>query len=163
MGAVEADQNSFAGRRFGAEDGILDARWVPASVPAIPALVRRFAANSRCDNALFSKNHGHMRKSWNIFFGPAFLVTVEERGAGPMLDDWDERNEVEAAGSICPVPDCGALVVSYKPPERTGHDNAKSWCEFACTRCGTDFTVPEDELIFQSVPKEWLLARVQAA
>ena len=42
-----------------------------------------------------------------------------------MLDDWDEHNEVEAAGSICPVPDCGALVVSYKPPDRTGHDNAK--------------------------------------
>jgi len=80
-----------------------------------------------------------------------------------MLDDWDECDEVLAAGSICPVPDCGALVVSYRPPDRTGHDNAKSWCEFACTRCGTDFTVPEDELIFQSVPKEWLLARVQAA
>ena len=83
--------------------------------------------------------------------------------ADPMLDAWDERNEVVAAGSICPIPDCGALVISYRPQDRTGHDNAKSWCEFACTRCGTDFTVPEDELIFQSVPKEWLLARVQAA
>lgn len=58
-----------------------------------------------------------------------------------MLDDWDERNEVVAAGSICPIPDCGALVVSYGPQVRTGHDNAKSWCEFACTRCGTDFEV----------------------
>jgi hypothetical protein len=80
-----------------------------------------------------------------------------------MLDDWDEGNAVEAAGSICPVADCPALVVSYKPPDGTGHDNAKSWCEFACTHCGTDFTVPEDELIFQSVPKQWPLARVQAA
>jgi hypothetical protein len=43
-----------------------------------------------------------------------------------MLDDWDERNEVVAAGSICPIPDCGALVVSYGPPDRTGHNNAKS-------------------------------------
>jgi len=80
-----------------------------------------------------------------------------------MLDDWDERDEVLAAGSICPIPDCGALVVSYRPTDRMEHDNAKSRYEFACTRCGTDFTVPEDELIFQSVPKEWLLARVQAA
>ncbi len=80
-----------------------------------------------------------------------------------MLDDRDERDEVAAAGSICPVPDCGALVISYGPPDRAGRDDAKSWCEFACTRCGTVFTVPEDELIFQSVPKEWLLARVQAA
>ena len=80
-----------------------------------------------------------------------------------MLDDWDERDLVVAAGSICPLPDCGALVISYRPPDRTGHDNAKSCCELTCTRCGTDFTVPEDELIFQSVPREWLLARVQAA
>jgi hypothetical protein len=80
-----------------------------------------------------------------------------------MLDDWDERDEVVAAGSICPVPDCGALVISYRPPDRTGRDNAKSWCEFTCPRCGIDFTVPEEELIFQSVPKVWLLARVQAA
>jgi hypothetical protein len=80
-----------------------------------------------------------------------------------MPDDWDERDEVVAAGSICPVPDCGALVISYRPPDRSGRAHAKLWCEFRCTRCGTDFTVPEDDLIFQSVPKEWLLARVQAA
>jgi hypothetical protein len=40
--ALEADQNSFDGRLFGAEDGILNAPWVPASAPAIPALVCRF-------------------------------------------------------------------------------------------------------------------------
>jgi hypothetical protein len=80
-----------------------------------------------------------------------------------MSDDWYERDEVVAAGSICPVPDCGALVISYRPSDRAGRDNARSWCEVACKRCGTDFTVPEDELILQSVPKEWLLARVQAA
>jgi len=80
-----------------------------------------------------------------------------------MLGDWDERDDVVAAGSICPVPNCGALVVSYRPPERTGRDSARSWCQFTCLRCGVDFSVPEDELIFQSVPKEWLLARVQAA
>ena len=86
-----------------------------------------------------------------------------------MLDDWndhyddDNRGEVVAAASICPIPDCGALVISYRPSERTERDHAQLWCEFTCTRCGTDFTAPEDELIFQSVPKEWLLARVQVA
>jgi hypothetical protein len=92
-------------------------------------------------------------------------VTVRVRNGrqARMLDDWDERDEVVAAGSICPVPDCGALVISCRPLDRTGRVNAKSWCEFACSRCGIDFTVPEDELIFQSVPKEWLLARLQAA
>jgi hypothetical protein len=111
----------------------------------------------------FAKTAAISGKIGNIFFGPAFLVAVIERGAGHMLDDWDERKEVVAAGSICPIPDCGALVASYRPPDRTGHYNSKSRCEFECTRCGTDFTVPEDELIFQSVPKEWVLARVQAA
>jgi hypothetical protein len=80
-----------------------------------------------------------------------------------MLDDWNELDAVVAAGSICPVPDCGALVVSYRTPERTGRDGARSWCEFTCLQCGIDFSVPEDELIFQSVPKEWLFARAQAA
>jgi len=105
------------------------------------------------------------RNIWNIFFGPAFLLTAEARNvkASPMLEDWDERDEVVAAGSICPVPDCGALVVSYTPPDRTGRDNVKSWSEFTCSRCGIDFAVPEDELIFQSVPKGWLLAKVQTA
>jgi hypothetical protein len=42
-----------------------------------------------------------------------------------MLDDWDERNAVEAAGSIFPVADCPALVVSYKPPDGTGHDKCQ--------------------------------------
>lgn len=80
-----------------------------------------------------------------------------------MLEDWDQSDEVVAAGSICPVSDCGALAISFRPPGATGRDNAKSWCEFTCPRCGTDFTTSEDELIFQSVPKEWLLARVHSA
>ena len=80
-----------------------------------------------------------------------------------MLDDWDESVDVVAAGSICPLPDCGAVVISYRPSDRAGRIKAGSWCEFTCSRCGIDFTVPEEELIFQSVPKEWLLARVQAA
>lgn len=114
------------------------------------------------ERALFFKI---ARNIGNISFGRAFFVTVEVRNVkvNPMLDDWDGRDEVVAAGSICPVPDCGALVVSYRPPERTLRDNARSWCEFTCPHCRIDFSVPEDELTFQSVPKEWLWARVQAA
>jgi hypothetical protein len=63
--------------------------------------------------------------SWNIgsiSFGRALLVAVEVRNVkvSPMLDDWDERDDVVAAGSICPVPDCGALVVSYRPTRTHG-------------------------------------------
>ena len=76
-----------------------------------------------------------------------------------MPDNWDEPDNDVAAGSSCPVPECGALVVAYRPPDR---DHADLW-EFICPRCGIDFTVPEGELIFHSVPKDWLLARVHAA
>jgi hypothetical protein len=58
--------------------------------------------------------------------------------------------------------DCGALVLAYKPADHSGRNRAEP-LEFTCPRCGIDFTVPEDELIFQSVPKDWLLARVRAA
>ncbi len=79
-----------------------------------------------------------------------------------MPHEWDERDDEVAAGVICPMLDCGALVVAYRPPDRTGRGNAEPW-EFTCPRCDIDFTVAEDDLIFQSVPKEWLLARVHAA
>lgn len=127
---------------------------------------RRFAANSPSERALLFKNRGRVRENiGNIFFGTRVLITVGVRNVEGihMPADWDESDDVVAAGSICPVPDCGALVVSYRPPDRTGRNNAKQWCEFTCPRCGIDFTVPEDELIFQSVPKEWLLASVQGA
>jgi hypothetical protein len=42
-----------------------------------------------------------------------------------MPREWEERDDEEAAGAICPMPGCGI-----------------------------EFTVPEDEPIFQSVPKD---------
>lgn len=69
-----------------------------------------------------------------------------------MSRDWDERDDEVAAGANCPTPDCGALV----------RDDAEPW-EFTCPRCGIDFAVPEADLIFQSVPKDWLLTKVHAA
>jgi hypothetical protein len=79
-----------------------------------------------------------------------------------MPDDWDEHDDVVAAVSICPMPDCGALAVAYGSTDGVGRDHSEPW-EFTCPRCGIDFAIPQDELLFQSVPKEWLLARVQAA
>ena len=43
-----------------------------------------------------------------------------------------------------------------------GRDEGEPW-EFTCPRCGIDFAVAEDKLIFQSVPKDWLLAKVHIA
>jgi len=78
-----------------------------------------------------------------------------------MPDDWNEHDDI-AAGTMCPMADCGALAVAYTSTDGVGRDHSQPW-EFTCPRCGIDFTVPEDELLFQSVPKEWLLARVHAA
>ncbi|MFY9909220.1 MAG: hypothetical protein WCF22_18270 [Candidatus Sulfotelmatobacter sp.] len=78
-----------------------------------------------------------------------------------MRDDWEEHDSI-AAGSSCPMPDCAALAVAYKSVDGVARDHSEPW-EFTCPRCGIDFTVPEDELIFQSVPKQWLLAGFQAA
>ena len=58
--------------------------------------------------------------------------------------------------------DCGALAVAYRSTEGVGGDHSKPW-EFTCPRCGIDFTVSEDELILQPVPKEWLVAKGRAA
>ena len=73
----------------------------------------------------------------------------------------DPIDEVAAASS-CPVPRCGELVVAYRPPDHLRGDTAEPW-KFTCPRCGIAFAVPEEDLIFQSVPKHWLLAQIQAA
>jgi hypothetical protein len=79
-----------------------------------------------------------------------------------MPDEWYEHDDVVAAGSSCPMPDCGALTVAYRSADDVGHDDAEPW-EFTCPRCGLQFTVPEGDLILQSVPEDWLLAKVHAA
>jgi|HubBroStandDraft_4_1064222.scaffolds.fasta_scaffold2691401_1 hypothetical protein len=77
-----------------------------------------------------------------------------------MLNDWyehDNDNNDVASGSSCPIPGCAALAVTYGPP-----DNGEQ-CEFTCPRCSSNFIACSDALIFQSVPKKWLLAGVQVA
>jgi len=58
--------------------------------------------------------------------------------------------------------DCGVLAVAYRSTDGVERDHSEPW-EFTCPRCGIDFTAPEDDLVFQSVPKEWLLAKIHAA
>lgn len=79
-----------------------------------------------------------------------------------MLDEWAERDGEVAAGAICPIPDCGALAIAFRKTDGIGRDLFEPQ-EFTCPRCGIDFAMPRDELIFQSVPKKWLVARIRAA
>jgi hypothetical protein len=73
-----------------------------------------------------------------------------------MLRDLEESDDLVVAGAICPIPDCAALAVGYRQSDLTARDNTKAW-EFSCPRCGVDFAVSDDALIFRSVPKDWLL------
>ena len=79
-----------------------------------------------------------------------------------MPHELGERDDEVAAGAICPLPDCGALVVAFRAPSLISRDLIEP-LEVACGRCGIEFVVPEHELVFQSVPKDWLLARVTVA
>jgi hypothetical protein len=72
-----------------------------------------------------------------------------------MACEVDEEDEVIAACALCPNEDCGSVVVSYRA---RGARNS-SICEFAC-RCGTEFSVPEQELVLQTVPMECLLEKL---
>jgi ribosomal protein S27AE len=71
----------------------------------------------------------------------------------------DELDDIVAAASICP--DCDTMAFAYRSTD-VKHDDSDRW-EFMCARCGTGFTMPKSELVFESLPKEWLLAKVYAA
>ena len=71
----------------------------------------------------------------------------------------DKLDDVIAAVSICP--DCGMLAFAYRSSDAKRHDSDR-W-DFMCARCGTEFVMPESELVFQSLPKEWLLSKVYTA
>jgi hypothetical protein len=72
-----------------------------------------------------------------------------------MPHHWEQHIDLIASASSCPVPDCSALVIEYRPGGGIGPP--QDW-EFTCPRCGIAFTVAEGDLIFRAVPKRWLLA-----
>jgi len=76
-----------------------------------------------------------------------------------MPDYSDEPDETVAAAAICL--DCNTLAFAYRPKD-IRRDGSDRW-EFMCPDCGTSFAMPERELVFQSLPEEWLLAKVYAA
>ena len=85
-----------------------------------------------------------------------------EDGEETMPHEWEELDDEVAAGSSCTMPDCGTLAVAYGSRDDVGRNRSESG-EFTCPRCGIEFVVPEDELVLQSVPKDWLLAGIHLA
>ena len=76
-----------------------------------------------------------------------------------MPENSGELDEVVAAASICP--DCSTFAFAYRSMG-VKRGESDRW-EFLCPECGIDFTTLESELVFQSQPEEWLLAKVHAA
>jgi hypothetical protein len=79
-----------------------------------------------------------------------------------MLHEWEELDDELAAGSICPIPECGALVIAFRATCFARRCHTELW-EFTCGRCGFEFEMSENELVLQSVPKGWLFAKVHPA
>lgn len=91
--------------------------------------------------------------------GMTLRLAVEECA---MARDWDQRDGIVAAASSCPMPHCNALVIEYRATGSVRPDHPEDW-GFTCPRCGTTFAVTLGELIFQSVPKQWLSSTAHIA
>jgi len=76
------------------------------------------------------------------------------------LRTWKEEIDLRAFGATCPMPDCGALAVTYESSDAL---SALHNCEFTCAECGAEFSTPPGDLIFESVPREWLFSQVSSA
>jgi hypothetical protein len=70
--------------------------------------------------------------------------------------DVEEDDELTAVCALCTNEDCGSLVVLYRT---AGAPSSDLW-DFVCSRCGLAFSVPEGELVFQSIAVEMLFARL---
>ena len=89
-----------------------------------------------------------MRAKYNDLF---CFTRLEERATS---HDCGQRYDIIAAASSCPMPACSSLVIEYRA---AGPGHPEDW-EFTCSRCGAAFTVAQGELLFQSLPEQWLLA-----
>jgi len=78
------------------------------------------------------------------------------------LHEWKEEVDLRAFGTTCPMPNCGALVIAYEPADSINqitHNPGASW-DFLCPECGAEFSAPRGDLLFQSIPREWLFSEV---
>jgi len=80
-----------------------------------------------------------------------------------MLHEWKEEVDLRAAGTTCPMPKCGALVITYETADRLSALTGASSMEFVCSECGAEFRTATDDLLFKAVPRGWLFAEVSCA
>jgi hypothetical protein len=73
-----------------------------------------------------------------------------------------DESEIRANGAVCPMPGCGAVVVAYQAINSVNDLSARygGGCEFVCPQCGFEFTATGNDMIFKSIPRDWLLSEV---
>jgi hypothetical protein len=98
-----------------------------------------------------------MRKARLSSIDPAAELSRAEREFMADYSVSDDRNQrgVIAAASTCPIPECNSLVIEYRTGGSVRPGHPEDW-EFTCANCGVEFTVVQGELLFQTVPKQWL-------
>ena len=79
-----------------------------------------------------------------------------------MQQCFEQPTDILASAALCPMPDCGAMVFSYEPGDNVfrGSGRRRSDWEFICPECGVEFTASSHGLVFQSVPRDWLLSDI---
>ena len=81
-----------------------------------------------------------------------------------MLHEWKQEVDLRATGATCPMPKCAALVITYEPAESLNAiTGAAAPGEFVCSECGCEFSATPNDLLFRSVPREWLFSAVSHA
>ncbi len=74
-----------------------------------------------------------------------------------MKDDWKEDADLLAAGAVCPEAGCGEITFAYHDPHNEDEMRTDQF-EFVCSRCGREFSILVEDLLFHSVRREWLWA-----
>ena len=81
---------------------------------------------------------------------------------GLAMSQWKQEVDIRAAGATCPMPGCGALVISYEAADSLNgyrRDFTATW-DFVCSECGTEFAAPKQDLVFDAIPRDWLFSQV---
>jgi hypothetical protein len=90
------------------------------------------------------------------------MISVRREEVASLLRDWKQEVDLRAVGTTCPMPHCGALVISYESADSLNEvlrPTTGRW-DFVCPECAAEFSASKSDLLFQAVPREWLLSSV---
>lgn len=74
----------------------------------------------------------------------------------------ERKVEMKAAGTTCPMRGCGALAIAYEAADSFNsvcRAHTGKW-DFVCSECGTEFSAPKSDLLFDAIPRDWLFSQV---